>query len=77
MARRVFEEKGCASCHERLRRETGAPDLAAARNGIRPITIAASLFRHGPAMLEQDGETECQLAAVYCCGNGGCDCIFE
>ena len=50
---RVFEQKGCASCHERLRRETGAPDLAAAKERYSTITIAASLFRHGPAMLDR------------------------
>jgi cytochrome c2 len=50
---RVFETKGCASCHERLRRETGAPDLAVANERYSPITVAASLFRHGPAMLER------------------------
>jgi mono/diheme cytochrome c family protein len=49
----VFEQKGCASCHERLRRETGAPDLAAAKERYSTITIAASLFRHGPAMLDR------------------------
>jgi cytochrome c2 len=50
---RVFETKGCASCHERLRRETGAPDLTMANERYSPITVAASLFRHGPAMLER------------------------
>jgi len=50
---RVFEEKGCASCHERLRPKTGAPDLAAANERYSTITVAASLFRHGPAMLER------------------------
>ncbi|HLH29793.1 MAG TPA: c-type cytochrome, partial [Terriglobia bacterium] len=48
----VYEAKGCASCHERWRKETGAPDLTAATEQYSPITIAASLFRHGPAMLE-------------------------
>jgi len=49
---RVFESKGCASCHDRRRRETGAPDLTASTERYSPVTLAASLFRHGPAMLE-------------------------
>jgi cytochrome c2 len=49
---RVFESKGCASCHDRRRRETGAPDLTSSTERYSPVTVAASLFRHGPAMLE-------------------------
>lgn len=49
---RVFEAKGCASCHNRRRRETGAPDLSIATERYSPVTMAASLFRHGPTMLE-------------------------
>jgi len=49
---RVFQSKGCASCHDRRRREIGAPDLTASTERYSPVTLAASLFRHGPAMLE-------------------------
>jgi cytochrome c2 len=49
---RVFESKGCASCHDRGRHETGAPDLTASTERYSPVTVAASLFRHGPSMLE-------------------------
>jgi len=48
---KVFEAKGCAACHVRGRRETGAPDLAMANERYSPITIAASVFRHGRTML--------------------------
>ena len=47
----VWEVKGCANCHERGRRETGAPDLAVSNERYSPITIAASVFRHGRTML--------------------------
>lgn len=48
---RVFEAKGCAGCHDRDRRETGAPDLSIANERYSPVTIAASVFRHGRSML--------------------------
>ena len=49
---RVFEAKSCSSCHEQRRPQTGAPDLTAATERYSPITISASVFRHGRAMLE-------------------------
>jgi len=49
---RVFESKGCASCHDRRQHETGAPDLTKSTERYSPVTVAASLFRHGPSMLE-------------------------
>ena len=49
---RIFEAKNCATCHERQRAQTDAPDLKMATERYSPITISASLWRHGPAMLE-------------------------
>jgi len=40
------------SCHEQQRAETGAPDLAMGAERYSPITISASVWRHGPAVLE-------------------------
>jgi cytochrome c2 len=40
--RRVFEDKGCAACHEERPRETGAPDLAQAPEVYSPITLTAA-----------------------------------
>jgi cytochrome c2 len=47
--RRVYEAKGCAGCHEGTR-ETGAPDLTRTALGYTPISMAASVWGHGPAM---------------------------
>jgi len=52
----VFENKGCASCHNRRRPETGAPDLSISSERYSPITISASLFRHGPEMFKAMGQ---------------------
>ncbi len=53
--RRVFEKKGCGSCHGEA--SSGAPDLKkalAARNApLRPFSMASVLWLHGPAMLEK------------------------
>src|SRR6266567_2557742 len=52
--KQVFAKKGCASCHEN--RASGAPDLkhvlSARAEPLRPSSIAAVLWQHGPAMLE-------------------------
>jgi cytochrome c2 len=50
---RTFEEKGCATCHEQLRRETGAPDLSQVTEVFSPITITSAVWRHGPSMAEK------------------------
>ena len=55
---RVFESKGCADCHQG-RRAPGAPDLAATVQAYTPISITASIWRHGPSMeatLRQQGK---------------------
>jgi cytochrome c2 len=51
--RRVFEEKGCAKCHEAHREETGASDLSQVTEVFSPITLTSAAWRHGPAMLEK------------------------
>jgi cytochrome c2 len=49
---KVFQTKSCATCHEKQRRQTGAPDLTTAPERYSPITISAAVFRHGSAMLD-------------------------
>jgi cytochrome c551/c552 len=51
--RRVFEEKGCAKCHEAKRKETGASDLTQVTEVFSPITLTSAIWQHGPAMLEK------------------------
>lgn len=51
--RRVYEEKGCAKCHEERRKETGAPDLSQVTEVFSPITLTSAVWRHGPSMLEK------------------------
>jgi cytochrome c2 len=48
----VFQTKNCILCHEQRRKQTGAPDLTLAPERYSPITISASVWRHGPEMLE-------------------------
>jgi cytochrome c2 len=48
----VFQTKNCASCHEQRRKQTGAPDLRLATERYSPITMAAAIWRHGPAMFQ-------------------------
>ena len=47
--KRVYESKGCASCHEG-KRAAGAPDLAATTQAYTPISMAGAVWRHGPGM---------------------------
>ncbi len=47
----VFEQKGCASCHQNP--TSGAPSLAPYRGRATPATLASALWKHGPAMLER------------------------
>ena len=51
--RKVFDEKGCAKCHEARRKETGAPDLAQVSEVFSPITLTSAVWRHGPSMMEK------------------------
>ena len=51
--RRIFEEKGCARCHDERRRETGAPDLSQVTEVFSPITLTSAVWRHGPSMMEK------------------------
>jgi len=48
----VFQTKNCILCHEQRRQQTGAPDLTLATERYSPVTISASVWRHGPEMLE-------------------------
>jgi len=47
--KRVFGEKSCASCHD----SGQAPKLAKGKDAYSDITLVASLWDHGPRMLEQ------------------------
>ncbi len=52
--RKVFANKGCAGCHS-LEADTsgGGPSLTAWRGQVSSARLAAALWNHGPAMLEQ------------------------
>lgn len=50
--RRIYEEKGCARCHTVGGRGGVGPDLAHGREGVAPVTLATSLWNHGPMMLQ-------------------------
>jgi cytochrome c2 len=50
--KKVYEAKSCANCHEMRRTQTGAPDLTQATEVFSPITLTASIWRHGPPMLK-------------------------
>jgi cytochrome c2 len=50
---RIFEEKGCATCHEKRRQEFGAPDLSQVTEVFSPITLTSAVWRHGPTMAER------------------------
>jgi mono/diheme cytochrome c family protein len=47
----VFEQKGCASCHNDP--SSGAPKLARGKEGYSAIAMIAVLWSHGPRMLER------------------------
>jgi len=49
--RRVYESKACGACHGGAR-SSGAPDLAGKIEAFTPISMAASVWRHGPEMAE-------------------------
>ena len=49
--RRVYESKACGVCHEGSR-SGGAPNLAGKIEAFTPISMAASVWRHGPEMAE-------------------------
>ena len=53
---RVFEDKGCASCH----RGQGAvaSSLSSWRGRVSPIALATALWNHGPVMLEHMRERQ-------------------
>ncbi len=46
---RLFDAKGCASCHSGAGR---GPDLTSATGNASPIRIATALWNHGPIMFE-------------------------
>ena len=50
--KKVYDAKSCANCHELRRSQTGATDLTLATEAYSPITLTASLWKHGPAMLK-------------------------
>lgn len=54
---RVFEVKGCGSCHAPDGRGAGPP-LASWQGRITPMALATALWNHGPVMLEQMREQE-------------------
>jgi mono/diheme cytochrome c family protein len=49
--RRVFEEKGCGSCHSPGGDAPRGPSLASWRGGASPVRLATALWNHGPLML--------------------------
>ena len=51
--RRLYEDKGCATCHEERRRETSAPDLSEATEVYSPITLTSAAWKHGPTMVDK------------------------
>jgi len=50
--RRIFAEKGCASCHSG-RTGAPAPDLAKLSRDASSIPLATALWNHGPLMFQQ------------------------
>jgi mono/diheme cytochrome c family protein len=52
--KKVFAEKGCATCHNDP--SSGAPKLAHGANGYSDITMVSVLWSHGPRMLERMNE---------------------
>ena len=54
---RVFEVKGCTSCHTPGGKGVG-PALASWQGRISPIALATALWNHGPVMLEQMREQQ-------------------
>ena len=54
---RVFEVKGCASCHTPDGKGLG-PALSSWQGRISPIALATALWNHGPVMLEQMRERQ-------------------
>lgn len=49
--RKVFQQKGCASCHSDP--SSGATRLTRGKEGYSEITMIAVLWSHGPTMLER------------------------
>lgn len=49
--KRVFEQNKCAACHNDP--SSGAPSLAARKQGYTAIGMTAVLWEHGPQMLER------------------------
>jgi cytochrome c2 len=45
---RIFEERGCATCHREQR--VKAPDLAQSRAGDDAVALSAAMWNHAPAM---------------------------
>jgi len=50
--KKIYEEKGCATCHQARRNETGAPDLSKSVEAYSPITLTAAAWRHGSSMMQ-------------------------
>jgi len=48
--KKVFAEKGCASCHNQP--DGGAPSLAKGRGAYSDVSMVSALWQHGPRMLE-------------------------
>jgi cytochrome c2 len=49
--KRVFTAKGCAGCHSNA--ASGAPQLPGSSGQFSSASMVSTLWRHGPAMLEQ------------------------
>jgi mono/diheme cytochrome c family protein len=49
--KQVFAGKNCASCHNDP--SSGAPNLSGRKAGFSAVSMVATLWRHGPQMLER------------------------
>ncbi len=50
VGKRVFEAKGCASCHASSQKAVG-PDLSRWQGRVSPAAVATAMWNHGPVML--------------------------
>lgn len=55
---RLFQDKGCASCHTAGKGAGVGPDLAEWRGSVSPIAFATVLWNHGPLMFHRMQERQ-------------------
>ncbi len=54
---RIFQVKGCATCHSSTGEGTG-PSLSSWRGRVSSISLAAAMWNHGPLMLQEMQEQQ-------------------